>query len=361
MRIVVSSITYEGIIRNKKELLDKLSACGNEIFIVAPESAKRDDIYGKFYSVTIAPHGKNPLKDYALYRQYIKIYKDIKPDIVMNLTIKPNVFSGLACRRLHIPYIGTINGVGDAIYNGGILSKITLMLLKSGLKQANCVFFQNKKNQHLFISKRIVAKEKTILVPGSGINITKHPYEEYPQNDKPVIFTFIGRISRDKGINELLEASRRLKAGGYEFVINVVGSCTDPFKEAVEEAHKQNIINYVGRVEPQAIHGILKESHAVLLPSYHEGIANVLLEGGAAGRPIIASYAEGCEETFDDGVSGIGFEPKSTNALVEAIKKFLDMSNDERRVMGINAHEKIVTEFNREIVDKAYIDKIKKI
>lgn len=364
MRVAIASITYEGVMRNKKEMMQKLLRERNELCIIAPSSRSTDDskeLGIKFYPISIESHGKNPFADYRLYKDYIVLYKQIKPDVVLNLTIKPNVYSGLACRKLHIPYIGTINGVGDAIYNGGFLSKITLRLLKAGEKKAECVFFQNKKNRALFVGNSIVPESKTMLVPGSGINVELHPYEEYPESSSPVVLTFIGRVSKDKGTNELLETARILKEKKADVQINVVGGCVDSYKNLIDQAHREGVVNYLGRVEPTAIHGILKDSHAVLLPSYHEGIANVLLEGGSAGRPIIASFAEGCEETFDDGISGIGFEPKSTDALLKAIERFLKMSNPERRIMGIEAHRKIVAEFNRDIVDAAYINKIRAI
>ena len=364
MKIVLASITYEGIMRGRKELMNKLKDEDNEIYIVAPTSRSTEDAKQlglNYIPITIEAHGKNPLRDYSLYLEYLNIYKSISPDVVLNFTIKPNVYSGLACRKLRIPYIGTINGIGDAIYNGGFLSWITLHLLKIGLKKASCIAFQNDKNRSMFVSRKIVPEEKTFLVPGSGINIALHPYEEYPHETNFIVLTFIGRVSRDKGVNELIQAARILKSKGERVLINIVGSCIDSYLDMIEKAHEEGIINYIGKVEPQAIHGIIKESHAVLLPSYHEGIANVLLEGGSAGRPLITTFAEGCEETFDDGISGIGFEPKSTEALVEAIEKFLSMTNEEQRTMGLEAHKKITTEFNRDLVDSAYIDKINKV
>ena len=364
MRIIIASISYEGIIRNKKELLMKLKKLGHEIFIIAPYSSESKEAMSlgfTYYPIAIEAHGKDMISDLKVYKQYLSLYKTIKPNLVLNLTIKPNVYSGMACRRLNIKYIGTINGVGSAIYNGGLLGSITLWLLKKGLKSAECVFFQNKKNRDLFIKKGITTEDRSSLVPGSGINIGLHPYEEYPSDDGPITLTFIGRISKDKGINELIEVARILYSRKENLIINIVGSCPDSYKDLIMGANSKGIIHYLGRVEPREIHGIIKESHAVILPSYHEGIANVLLEGGAAGRPIIASFAEGCEETFDHGVSGIGFEPKNTEALLSAIEVFLKMTNEERKKMGIEASKKITKEFNRDIVDDAYIKEIVKL
>lgn len=361
MKIVITSITFEGIMRNKKDLLVKLRDIGHAICIVAPSSSSTDgcrELGFDYYPIAIASHGKNPLNDYGVYRQYLKLYKMIKPDLVLALTIKPNVYSGFACRRLGIPYIGTINGIGDAIFNGGILSALTLCLLKNGLKKAEAVFFQNKTNRQLFIDKGIVKAEDAYLVPGSGININQHPYEEYPLSTEPVVLIFIGRMSKDKGIRELIEASRILKEKGLKIVINLVGACSGIYKDMVDSAVKDGLVNCLGKVEPHEIHKILTNSHAVLLPSYHEGIANVLLEGGAAGRPIIATFAEGCEETFDDGISGIGFKPRDVDSLLQAIEKFLNMTNEERKIMGLEAHKKIIREFDRNIVDDAYMKRI---
>lgn len=362
MKIVISSITDSGILRGRSELIKELLDLGNQVIVVTPQVVDYKNLAKlgcETININIQAHGTNPITDLKLLNEYIKIYKQVKPDVVLTCTIKPNVYSGLACQRLRIPYIATINGIGDAIFNKGLLSKVSLTMLRAGLRKATCVFFQNTKNKQLLVEHGIVSEDKAIIVPGSGINVELNPYEEYPEVKEPVAMTFIGRISRDKGIRELLEASRIVKSKGYNFTVNIVGNCPDGFRKLINDAVKEGVINYLGKVEHAAIHGILANSHAVILPSYHEGIANVLLEGGAAGRPILATFAEGCEETFEDGITGIGFAPQSTDALIKALEKFLTMQNEERKKMGVAAHKKIVTEFDRKIVNAAYIDKIK--
>lgn len=362
MRVVVTSITYEGIIRTNLEFLQALKDYGFDVYLVSPPSNNNMEQEGewKFVPVNIEPHGTNPLQDYQLFRQYVKIYKEIKPDLVVSMTIKPDVYSGLACRVLHLNYMGVVNGVGDSIYNRGILSEFVLFLLRLGFKRSEWVFFQNNDNRDLFLSKRVVKSGRSSVVPGSGINLSEHVYEEYPDDKDGIQFTYIGRITKDKGISELVGAAEVIHQRHPNVVINIIGACTDAFVDVVQDAHSKHLINYIGTVPYKEIHDIVKKSHAVILPSYHEGIPNVLLEGGAAGRPIIATFAEGCKETFDDGVSGIGFEVKNKDAIVEAIEKFLSMSNAERRQMGIEAHKKISKEFDRKLVVNSYMTIIEK-
>lgn len=364
MRIAITSITYEGLIRCNREFFEILKSLGHEVYIVSPSKTNTYEAIRNGYHycpIIIEPHGKNPLREYGLYKQYKTVYGIIKPDLVISMTIKPDVYSGLACGKLKIPYFAVVNGVGDAIYNGGLLAWVVLTLLKFGLRRSKWVFFQNHVNRDYFIQKKIVKECNSSLVPGSGINLEDHPYEEYPEEADTIVFTYIGRLSKDKGIRELLEATKILKNEYGNICFNLVGSCSDEYKEKVLEANNDKYVNYLGNVPSGEIHSIIKDSHAIVLPSYHEGVPNVLLEAGAAGRPIIATFTEGCEDTFDDGISGIGFEIKSTRALVNAIEKFLSMTMEERKLMGIEANKKISKEFDRNIVNREYMTLISKL
>lgn len=364
MNIVMTSITLDGVIRNKFELLTELKKNGHNIIVITPIEKEKINILEDqgfhYYPISIQAHGKNPFKDFGLYKAYMKVYRSICPDIVISMTIKPNVYSGLACEKLHIPYIATINGIGDAIYNGGLLGRLSICLLKLGLKNASYVVFQNQENRALFLNNRITTGSKAVLVPGSGINLVKHPFEKYLHVDEPLILTFIGRLSKDKGVHELVEAYKKLYEENHKIELNIVGSCPDNMKPLIDEA-KGLGIKYYGRVDSSEIHSIIRNSHAVILPSYHEGISNVLLESGATGRPIIASDVEGCKETFDDGISGIAFKPKSADEIYSAVLKFINMTHDQKMEMGKAARKKIESEFDRNIVTNKYMDLIKNI
>ena len=102
----------------------------------------------------------------------------------------------------------------------------------------------------------------------------------------------------------------------------------------------------------------LGKAHAIVLPSYHEGMANVLLEAAACGRPILASKIPGCQETFDESITGFGFEPKNVESLYQAIEKFITLSYEQKQEMGKASRKKVEEQFNRQIVVDKYLEQI---
>ena len=236
--------------------------------------------------------------------------------------------------------------------NPGLLHKLSLSLYRYGLRKAHVVFFQNEANLK-FMQRHKVVKKNFGLLPGSGVNLEKNPFEQYPSDDSKIEFVTIGRIMKDKGIDELLTAAEMIKEKHPNIIFTVIGSCDEEeYIEKLNVANKQGTIQYVGRQGD--VHSFIKRSHATIHPSYHEGLSNVLLETASSGRPILATDVPGCRETFVDGVSGIAFEARNANALAEAVEKFLSLSNDERSSMGKNGRAIVEKEFDRNLVIEAY-------
>lgn len=305
---------------------------------------------------SIDRRGMNPLKDISLFCEYIKILHKYDPDTVLLYTIKPNVYGGLACRLKRVSYISTITGLGTAFNKKGMLRTIVVLLYRIGLKNASTVMFQNCANMCVFRDLKIGHNYR--LIPGSGVDLTIHNFEPYPSDKMPISFTFVGRIMKDKGIEEFLEAAKAIKNEYPEVEFNLVGGFDESYQHNVEIYEKQGIVNYLG--SHTDVHVFYKECSAVIMPSYHEGLCNVCLEGAATGRPLLASKIPGCIETFDDGVTGIGFEACSAKALEEAIRKFLSLNHEERANMGKLGRKKMEREFDRNIVVNAYIEEINK-
>ncbi|MFR1517254.1 MAG: glycosyltransferase family 4 protein [Clostridia bacterium] len=297
----------------------------------------------------------NPVKDFRLLRFYDSVLKDIHPDIVLTYTIKPNVYGGLVCRLQKIPYIANITGLGTTIENGGLLSKISMTMYKVGLKYARCVFFQNKSNQNLLIKKRIV-KGKTKLIPGSGVNLESYQLEEYPSCDNGTRFLFVGRIMKEKGIEEFLESIKVIHNENPSVVADIVGFSDEDYTEALQKAEHAGYVRFHGI--QNNVHEFYKQSHCVVLPSYHEGLANVLLEASSTGRPVITTRVPGCRETFEEDITGFGCEAKNSESLIEAMRKFLLLTQEKRKELGLNARKKMEREYDRAIVIEAYRQEI---
>ncbi|MBR0043438.1 MAG: glycosyltransferase family 4 protein [Synergistaceae bacterium] len=345
-----------------KELAQKLIKLGHEVCVSAPDGDFTQNIKDLGCVKLNAPVKRrsiNPLSDLKLLIYYIKLIKNLKPNVILTFTIKPCVYGGLAAQFTHTPYIADITGLGTAIENKGVLRFIALSLYKLGLRKAAKIFFENSRDQKFFIAHKIAAQDKTRLTSGAGVNLNKFKLEDYPESpDGAIKFLFVGRIMKDKGINELLEAFNNFNR--KNIYLDIVGGCEeDEYLLKLEQAHQanNNIIYHGVQHDMQKFY---KASHCVILPTYHEGMANALQEASATGRPVIASNIPGCQETFDDNITGFACEPKDAQSLTQAINKFINLNHQERREMGLKAREKMQREFDKEIVVDAYIDEINK-
>ena len=340
------------ILQFRSELVSALVEAGNEVIVSVPKSDRISEIEALGASVVeteVSRHGKNPLKDISLYFAYKKLLKKVKPDFVLSFTIKPNVYGGMACKGLKIPYVANVTGLG-VVGDEGILQKLMLMLYKAGCKKAKCVFFQNSSNLEFFKQKGVV-KENVLLLPGSGVNTEKFSYMEYPTSEITNI-VFVGRIIKDKGVFELAEVAKQL-ADNVNLKFTIVGDVEYGSENPFDGMPNVECVGFHKDVRP-----FLENAHAVILPSYHEGMANVLLEGAASGRAILASSISGCKETFDEGESGFGFEAKNVESLKNAIDKFLSLTLEEKCLMGKAGRDKMEQQFDRKIVIAKYFDQI---
>ena len=356
MRILILANNDGGLYKFRKELLETLVK-EHDVFFCVPNGESVEKIISigcKFVECTLMQRrGTNPVKDLRLMRFYQKVLGNIKPDVVLTYTIKPNVYGGIVCRQKGIPYIANVTGLGTSIENGGVLSKIATKLYKIGLKGANCVFFQNKANQKYFTDHKLV-KGKTKLIPGSGVNLAAYPFKEYPPDSNIIRFLFVGRVMKDKGIEELLQAIRlvRQEAENANVHVDIVGGCEEDYLEKLHIAEAEGDITYHGS-QPD-VHPFYENCHCVVLPSYHEGTSNVLLEASSTGRPVITTRVPGCQEVFDEGITGFGCDVRSAESLAAAMKLFIKLPQEKCIAIGKAAREKMKREYDRNIVIDAY-------
>lgn len=333
MKILIFANFGMGLFKFRKELLQQLIQLGDDIYISLPYDHYVPlliDLGCKFIDTKVDRRGTNPLNDFALLLQYRKIVKIVKPNLILSYTIKPNIYGGFISRMYKIPYMTNITGLGTSIENKGLLQKITLFMYRLGLKNAACVFFQNESNKYYFLNKKVI-NEKYIVIPGSGINLDEYKFQEYPKNGS-IRLLFIGRLMRDKGITELLDAAKHFKNGSVDIEFHIIGFNETESDEKLQELNANNTIFYHGQLND--VREQIKLCHAIIHPSYHEGLSNVLLEAASIGRPIIASNIPGCKETFDESISGFGFEPRSSKSIIEAIDKFIQLPYEIKNANG---------------------------
>lgn len=358
MKILILANSDMGLYKFRRELLQRLLKEDNQIFISLPDGPYIPLLIKMgcvFLCTPLDRRGTNPRKDLALLCRYAGMMRRIKPDTVLTYTIKPNIYGGIACQMHHITYLANVTGMGTAMEKKGVLSKILLFLYQAALRKASQIFFQNEENKRYFEEKGIVSRGR--LIPGSGVDLMEHCYEDYPEEDGFTRFLFVGRIMKDKGIEEFLDCAEQIGGKYANVCFDLIGEYEEEhYKKKVAVLEKKGRIRYLGVQDD--VHAFIKNHHAVILPSYHEGLSNVLLEAAACGRPVLATTVPGCRETYEDGISGIGFLANDSSALVKAVEKFLKMPYGERRLMGINGRQKAEKEFDREIVIEAYRQEI---
>ena len=329
-----------------------------EVHVSLPDADKVPQLQAEgcvIHHTPIDRRGMNPIKDIGLIKEYVKLMKSIKPDVVLTYTIKPNIYGNLCCRWFRVPYLVNITGLGSVFENGGLIQRLVVWLYRVALKKASCIFFQNETNQAIFEKHRIVGK-KARRVSGSGVNLERHKEESYPNPEDAITFLYVGRIMKEKGIDELLHAAKRIKNEFPMVQFEIIGSYEDDYKTTIEQYEKEQVIRCIAY--QKEVHPFYQKAHAVIMPSYHEGMSNVILEASATGRPILASNIPGCREGFDEGQTGFGFEARSADSLYEAIKKFIALSYDEKVQMGQAARKKMEKEFDRKLVVAAYLEEI---
>lgn len=344
-----------GLLSFRREVIEALIKDGNEVAVSVPASNRSDDIRGlgcRLVEVqNINRHGTNPMTDLALLREYKKLIREVKPDVILTYTIKPNIYGGIAAMQAGVPYVVNITGLGTAVENSGLLQKVTVGLYRYAMRKAHCIFFQNEGNRQFFASRGI-RNDAHRLIPGSGVSLDRFMPSLVPDNE-PVRFNFISRLMKQKGIEEYFAAAEHFKAAGKNVEFHILGASEESYSERLKELQDRNIVIYHGLQKD--VRPFIEKSHCLIHPTYYpEGMSNVVLESAASGRPVITTRRYGCMEAVEDGVTGFLFAERDREGLFAAIDRFLTMTPEDRSEMGCRAREKMKREFDRRIVIEAY-------
>ena len=351
----------------RKELIEGLIENGFDVLISCPYGEKFEllkDIPYIYDDPVIDRRGTNVVADYKLYRHYKKLLKQHRPAVVLTYTAKPNVYGSMAAHGLHIPVINNVTGFGSVLNKGGLMRMFIMWLFRRAYRKSACIMFQNQTNMELAREQGMI-KGDSLLIPGSGVATERYPVQPYPEggdgkSGAPVVFNYIGRILHDKGVDDYIEAARRIKQTHPRTEFHMLG-----FIEPTE-AHYEQDLKTLGEQGVVIYHGSQKDvrpfvaaAHATIHPStYGEGMSNVLLESASSGRPLITTDNPGCRETVLEGESGMIYPGGNVDRLCQCIEAFLDMPNEERKRMGERGRQYVEECFSRTIVVNAYLEKI---
>lgn len=356
---VLFIVNHDLVIFNfRRELVEELLKQGYDVHIVSPHGERIEFLISMgcvYHEVKVDRHGKSIFKDLALLLSYVKVMRSVCPNVVLTYTVKPNIYGAIGARFLNIPCLVNITGLGTALSEEGITKRILSMLYKISMKRVDTIFFQNEDNMNFFLNKKLVTNNYCLL-PGSGVNLDRFSLLPYPKTGK-IVFSYISRIMKEKGIDNFLEAAETLKGRHDNLEFRVYGFLDGDYESEINDYSKRKIIEYYGMVLD--VNDALNESNCTILPSYYpEGISNVLLESASTGRPLITTNHTGCRETVSVGYNGYLFEPRSTVGLIDKIEQFLKLSPEQQEQMGKNSREFVSKKFSRKIVVEKYMDRI---
>jgi len=307
----------------------------------------------------------NPLKELIQIYKFYRIYKKLKADILLQYTIKPNIYGTLAAKLLGIPVINNVSGLGTIFLNENLSAKVARHLYKISFRFADKIFFQNSDDLQLFIQNKILKPHQGQVIPGSGIDIQRFiPQLPSVKREKNIIFLMVARLIREKGIIEYIEAVKIIKKEFPEVRFQLIGALylgnpSAITKILLDEWIKERWIEYI--CFSDNIEEVIQEVDCVVLPSYREGLSRVLLEAASMEKPIITTDVAGCRDVVIDGENGFLCQVKDIDSLVDQMRKVILMSFEDRVKMGKLGRKRVIQKFDEKHVFQFYNENILKI
>lgn len=339
---------------------------GYRVVCIAPHDAHSPSLTSELgvEYVRLDLEGKSThfLGEARSFFRLFNIMKSLDPCFVFNFTIKCNIYSGLICRILGIPYSNNVSGLGTAFIHNSWLFRQVRKIYGVANAGALRLFFENPDDLRLFEEQRLKGKAESYMIPGSGINTDYFRFT--PLHEKrPFTFVMIARLVGDKGVREYAKASQHLAEEGLPVRCQLVGPLgvsnrTAILEDEVKIWEKSGFLEYLG--ETHDVRPLIAKSHVLVLPSYREGMPRTVLEAAAMGRPAIVTDVPGCRHAIEPGVTGWLCELKNVDSLAGQMRACVNMDHDQLQQAGYKARQRMEEQFSEEIVVQAYLDCLRK-
>lgn len=363
MKVAIVINTSWNIYNFRLGLIKALIKNNHDVIAIAPKDSYTDKLIQlgcQYLEVKMDNQGVNPFKDLSLIARLYRTYGRTKPDVIFQYTIKPNIYGSIVAGMLGIPAINNVSGLGTVFLKDNILATISKMLYKFSFRHPFKVFFQNADDQKLFIDLNLVNKDKTAVIPGSGVDLNQFAVLPKPKNQ---FFTFllISRIIQDKGIREFIAAIKMLKQQNFDAKFQILGA-KDPYHkrgiplDEIQSWIDEDLIEYLGVTEN--VSAAIAGANCIVLPSYREGTPKTLLEAASCGRPLIATDVPGCREVVVDRFNGLLCRARDAEDLSEKIREMRDFDLDTLQTMAINSRKLVEKKFDESIVVNKYLQTI---
>jgi len=360
MKICVISSNTKSLMTFRKDMMLDFLELGHQVTAIGDEAeiawkSKFNEFGIEYRQIRIERNGINPIKDLYTLKDLIDLLRKERPNKIFAYQAKPVIYGSIAATMCGIRDIYLLlAGLGSLIRNDNLnlLKSLLLFEYKIACKISTSVFFHNIDDCQYLVEKKVVSKEKSKILNGSGVNL--NDFKPSPLPVKPT-FLFIGRLIRDKGIVEYLEACRKVKTLQEVRCLLVGPFDTNPTslkKEDVEPFIKSGVVEYFG--EQVDVRPFISMCTTLVLPSYHEGTPKTILEAMAMGRSIITTDAPGCRETVNNYENGFIVPVRDTDSLVEKML-ILSKNAELRELMGKNSLLKAIAKYDVRKVNQEII------
>lgn len=368
MHILLTGNTTFKLANFREGLIRRVLAEGYRVTVAAPPDEYVEKIRALgcvFVPLQMDRNGTSFIDEARLLFSIFKVIRRTGPDVVFSYTIKNNIYSGMSCRGLGIPFVPNVTGLGPVFNTRGLLNLTIRALYRVAFGKACSVFFQNSSDLELFTGSRIVRKDHARLLPGSGVDLKRFAATPLPENGEGIRFLLVARLLWDKGIGVYVDAARKVHETFPLARFQLLGPLDPDSKSGISRAQldewiAEGFIEYCGCT--QDVLPFLRMAHCVVLPSYYrEGTPRSLLEAGAVGRPIITTNMPGCRDVVVDGKTGFLVVPRDVDQLVAACQAFLRLSPEAQVAMGAASRRHIAQKYGEEIVIGAYLGVLKEL
>jgi len=360
--ILLVSNTAWSIYNFRQNLVRALLEKNQEVTILAPMDAcstKLSDMGCRVYDLPLQQHGVNPFADLFLLLTLYHKLRQLRPKFIIFYTIKPNIYGSIAAAWAGIPCLVVTTGLGYTFINQNWISRLAHSLFKIALRHPLQVWFLNYQDLLAFTKYRLVAPERAHLLPGEGIDLEHFSPRTNEFIDGTFHFLMIARIIKDKGVEEYVEAARRLKNRFSNITFQLLGNydTNSPnaiSKEQISEWQHAGIIEYLGTTDD--VRPYIAYADCVVLPSYREGIPRALIEASAMERPVIATDVPGCRDAVIDETTGLLCKARNAENLAEICERMAHTTEDMRKKMGQEGRKFVAKTFDEKYIVKQYID-----
>ena len=366
---LVANATWN-IYNFRKPLINAFIEEGWKVSVIAPVDQYiiyLDELPGvKHYHLeNLDRDGRNLWHDYKMARELRKIYQQIKPNLIIHFTHKPNLYGGWAANQGNIPSLAVVTGLGYPFLNQSWLRRLIIQFYRIASRYHRLFLFENTEDCDLFFQEKILSKtSQGIVVAGCGVDTEFFTPKVKRLTGEGLILTFIGRLLYDKGTREFVQAAQEVKKAYLSTRFQLIGELDQGNPAAVRKTElvdwiKENAIEYLGFKND--VRPYIADSDCIVLPSYREAIARSLTEAMAMEKPVIASDVPGCHEIVDHEQNGLLVPVKDAQALAGAMIRIIQMPEKKRNEMGRSGRQKIINQYSNELVSEQYISLIKNL